>query len=302
MAAGVDSTGKIYMSRFQFTPAWDGNTGQDATDVGYAFSAFALCCSESSYQVAAEVTIPATCDPGTYYMDITTIAPMSDCEHPSYGPGACTATFSVNEKGQPGAVCNEVTGRTGTYHKRCTLSIGPGELPITYEAWLNLSCGVGCGLGTIIMSITGPIEEGEDPCMNPGPLGIASGTSPTDINDLSMELELAKDDGIADRRGMLDVSADDVLVFLQVDTGETTIYLDSVAGTTLYNPFRVIACHGLNGDNMLLGRSWVDGEEAGVAGDDIVYRSSDGGGSWEDASGNIGLKSVTGLVWKSEDE
>lgn len=303
MAAGVDSNGKIYLSRWQFTPAWDGNTGQDATDVGYSFSAFGVCCSESSYQVAAEVAIPSSCDPGTYYMDIITIAPMSDCEHPSYGPGPCTATFYVEEVGVAGSVCSEVTGRQGVYHKRCTINLGPGDIPVTYRAWLNLACGVGCGLGSIIMSITGPTSDGDNPCMDPPPLAIASGTSPTSINDLSMELELTRDDGIADRRGMLDVSADDVLVFLKVDGGETTVYLDSVANSSsLSEEFRVIACHGLNGDNMLLGRSWVDGEEAAVAGTDIVYRSNDGGASWEDASGNIGLKSVTGLVWKSEDE
>lgn len=105
----------------------------------------------------------------------------------------------------------------------------------------------------------------------------------------------------ANVRGMLDILYNDARAELFVDGTDTEVYIGGVLSDTISgDECRLIKGFDLDEDFILVGRSWQFSEKAGAADEAILYRSTDGGDNFADASGNLytlGCRSVSDIVY-----
>lgn len=105
----------------------------------------------------------------------------------------------------------------------------------------------------------------------------------------------------ASERGMLDILADDARAELFVDGTDTKIYIGGVLSDTISgDECRTVQGFSEDEEFILVGRSWHSSEKAGAADENVLYRSTDKGDNFADASGNLyalGARSVAGIVF-----
>lgn len=298
--ATCDVDGKLYMCPWKTFPGWtEEEGGGDETPGSGAFAeamdAHTYCCDDAEYSTEGTVTIQATC---IYTVDIACwIASGPACpNHPTYtGNDRIGCTASKN--GAPFLVFSAISGGgadswTGQLYKGdiIRVSVQPdGDLA--------------CLIGQAVMTITGcsvPTPP-DDPEWIEGTRMVASGNRPASVDELRSEKVLSPTDGIGVYRGMLDIRQDKSWIVLGVPecgcaTSKTRVYIDSHQVASLSYPFRHVFCHPTAESCVFLGRSFLKDEAAATLGTAVVYRSSDGGTVYDDATGDCPLYSITGII------
>jgi hypothetical protein len=105
----------------------------------------------------------------------------------------------------------------------------------------------------------------------------------------------------ASKRGMFDVLADDTRAELYVDGTDTDIYIGGVLSDTILND-ECRTIQGFSGDEdyIMVGRSWLNAEEASGGDSNVLYRSTDKGDNFSNQTGNLytlGARSIVGVVF-----